>query len=83
MVTFEGWAIKPFPQANREPESAVNLAQLNWQGSDQNWILIARLFFSLLIHVRFSYKFKKHITVLFLNYQTFALLNFDEARFLS
>ena len=36
MITFEDWAIKPFSQTNREPESAINLAQLNWQGSDKN-----------------------------------------------
>ena len=46
MVTFEDWDIMPFSQTNREPESAINLAQLNWQGSDKNWILLARLFLS-------------------------------------
>ena len=43
MVTFEDWAVKPFSQTSREPESAINLAQLHWQGSDGNWILVARL----------------------------------------
>ena len=35
-MIFEDWATKPFSQTNREPESAINLAQLNWQGSDKN-----------------------------------------------
>jgi len=35
IVTFEDWAIKPFSLANREPESAINLAQLKWQVSDK------------------------------------------------
>ena len=42
MITFEDWDRKPFSQANRESESAINLAQLKWQGSDKKWILIAR-----------------------------------------
>ena len=35
MITFEDWAIKPSTQDNREPESAINLAQLEWQVSDK------------------------------------------------
>ena len=51
MLTFEDWSMKPFSQTNREPESAINLAQLNWQGSDKNWILIiAHLFRSTRAH---------------------------------
>ena len=34
MVVFEDWIEKPFSKANQEPESAINLAQLYWQGLD-------------------------------------------------
>ena len=67
MVFFEDWAIKPFSQTNREPESAINLAQLNWQGSDKFQSVLVR-------------NPKQHITVLFLNYQTFVFFIFDESR---
>ena len=32
MVTYEEWIEKPFSKANHEPESAINLAALYWQG---------------------------------------------------
>ena len=34
MIIFENWIEKPFSKANQEPESAINLAQLYWQGLD-------------------------------------------------
>ena len=43
MVTFEDWAIKPSTQDNREPESAINLAQLEWQVPDKKMDLYSLL----------------------------------------
>jgi len=43
MITFEDWAIKPFTQDNREPESAINLAQLEWQVPDKKMDLYSLL----------------------------------------
>ena len=34
MVVFEDLIEKPFLKANQEPASAINLAQLYWQGWD-------------------------------------------------
>ena len=34
MIVFEDWIEKPFSKANQEPESAINLAELYWQGLD-------------------------------------------------
>ena len=34
MIIFENWIEKTFSKANQEPESAINLAQLYWQGLD-------------------------------------------------
>ena len=43
MITFEDWAIKPSTQDNREPESAINLAQLEWQVPDKKLDLYSLL----------------------------------------
>ena len=37
MVIFEQWIEKPFSKANHEPESAINLAELYWQGMDPDF----------------------------------------------
>ena len=34
MIVFEDWIEKPFSRANRKQESAINLAELYWQGLD-------------------------------------------------
>ena len=34
MVIFENWIEKTFSNANQEQESAINLAELYWQGLD-------------------------------------------------
>ena len=34
MVIFENWIEKPFPKANHKPKSAINLADIYWQGMD-------------------------------------------------
>ena len=34
MIVFEDWIEKPFSRANRKEESAINLAELYWQGLD-------------------------------------------------
>ena len=36
MIVFEEWIEIPFSSANHEPESAINLADLYWQGLDLN-----------------------------------------------
>ena len=41
MVVFEDWIEKSFSKANQELESAINLAELYWQGLDPD--LIKRL----------------------------------------
>ena len=38
MVIFEDWIEKPFSKTNQEPESAINLAELYWQGLDLDLI---------------------------------------------
>ena len=38
MVVFEDWIEKPFSKANQEPELAINLAELYWQGLDLDLI---------------------------------------------
>ena len=38
MVVFEDWIEKPFSKANQESESAINLAELYWQGLDPDLI---------------------------------------------
>ena len=38
MVVFEDWIEKPFSKAIQEPESAINLAELYWQGLDLDLI---------------------------------------------
>ena len=37
MVIFEQWIEKQFSKANHEPESAINLAELYWQGMDPDF----------------------------------------------
>ena len=49
MVVFEEWVAKPFSKANQEPESAINLAELYWQGLDPN-ISLALKTVSILIY---------------------------------
>ena len=44
MVVFEDWIEKPFSKANQEPESAINLAELYWQGLDPDLIKKLRVF---------------------------------------
>ena len=34
MIVFEDWIEKPFSRANQKQESAINLAELYWQGLD-------------------------------------------------
>ena len=34
MIIFENWIDKPFSKANDESDSAINLAELYWQGLD-------------------------------------------------
>ena len=34
MIVFEDWIENPFSKANVEPKSAINLAELYWQGLD-------------------------------------------------
>ena len=34
MIVLEDWIETSFSEANQEPESAINLAQLYWQGLD-------------------------------------------------
>ena len=36
MIVFEDWIEKPFSKANQQQESAINLAELYWQGLDSN-----------------------------------------------
>ena len=45
MIAFENWIEKPFSSANRKQESAINLAELYWQGLDPdlNKLLIEKL----------------------------------------
>ena len=38
MVVFEDWIETPFSKPNQEPESAINLAELYWQGLDLDLI---------------------------------------------
>ena len=38
MVVFENWIEKPFSKAIQEPKSAINLAELYWQGLDLDLI---------------------------------------------
>ena len=37
MIIFEKWNEKPFLRVDHEPESAINLAELYWQGLDPNF----------------------------------------------
>ena len=37
MVMFENWIESPYSRANDEPESAINLADLYWQGLDSKF----------------------------------------------
>ena len=37
MVVFEDWIETPFSKPNQEPESAINLAELYWQGLDPDF----------------------------------------------
>lgn len=39
MIIFEEWIERAFSKANRKPESAVNLAELYWQGLDPDFCL--------------------------------------------
>ena len=34
MIIFEDWIANPFSKADHEPESAISLAKLYWQGVD-------------------------------------------------
>ena len=34
MIVFEDWIEKPFLRGNRKQDSAINLAELYWQGLD-------------------------------------------------
>ena len=36
MIVFEDWIEKPFLRGNRKQDSAINLAELYWQGLDQD-----------------------------------------------
>ena len=35
MILFENWIDNPFSKARHEPESAISLAELYWQGLDR------------------------------------------------
>ena len=47
MIVFENWIKKPFSKTNQEPESAINLAELYWQGLDPNFRISYIISFSL------------------------------------
>ena len=38
MIIFEDWIEKPISKANQKLESAINLAELYWQGLDPDLI---------------------------------------------
>ena len=48
MIVFEDWIEKPFSRANRKEESAINLAELYWQGLDPDLNFSLRKRFDLL-----------------------------------
>ena len=56
MVVFEDWIEKPFSKANQEPESAINLAELYWQGLDLD--LIKLLIYNLEVFLDQSRNFR-------------------------
>ena len=39
MIVLEDWIETSFSEANQEPESAINLAELYWKGLDPNFYL--------------------------------------------
>ena len=39
IIIFEDWSEKPFSMANHESRSAINLAQLYWQGFGHKFVL--------------------------------------------
>ena len=51
MIVFEDWIEEPFSMANQEPESAINLAELYWQGLDPDlsFLLKKRMRFDLFL----------------------------------
>ena len=37
MIVFEDWIAEPFSKVNQEQKSAINLAELYWQGLDPDF----------------------------------------------
>ena len=65
MIVFEDWIGEPFSKTNQEPESAINLAGLYWQGLDQDFHLVfAKVFLLKLMGV--SVVFRSNFENLFL-----------------
>ena len=53
MILFENWIDNPFSKARHEPKSAINLAELYWQGLDPDlsFLLKKRMRFDLFLWV--------------------------------
>ena len=47
MTIFENWIEDPLSNINHELQSAINFAELYWQGLDPRFDLYSHLFFSL------------------------------------